>query len=264
MGLLIDTHTHLTDPRFADDLDSVIARAMQAGVERLIVCGYDIDSSRAAVDLADRYPNIFATVGVHPHDSKSWDIRCVEIIRELSAHKKTLAIGETGLDYHYDNSPREDQIRAFREHIELAIELDKPMILHSRSAMPETLAILNDFKGRLPNTVFHCFSGDVDDLQTVLDLGCWIGVDGPVTFPSSHKLRQVIAACPKDRLLLETDCPYMSPVPFRGKRNEPSYVTYIAKAVAKEWGVPDTQVADTTTANARSFFKNALGEAQNG
>ncbi len=258
--MLVDTHTHLTDPRFADDLDSVIARATQAGVERLVVCGYDIASSRAAVDLADRHPNIFATVGVHPHDSKTWDSRSPQIIHELSSHKKALAIGETGLDYHYDNSPREDQIRAFREHIELAIEIGKPIILHSRSAMPETLATLRDYKGRLPNTVFHCFSGDVDDLQAVLELGCWIGVDGPVTFPSSHKLRQVVAACPRDRLLLETDCPYMSPVPFRGKRNEPGYVTYIARAVAQEWGVSDTQVAEITTSNTQSFFNNSLEE----
>lgn len=252
--MLIDTHTHLTDPRFADDLDSVIASAAAAGVGKMIVCGYDLPSSRAAVGLAEKYSILFATVGVHPHDARTWDRQSVEIIQELCHSEKVIAVGETGLDYHYNHSPRADQVEVFHKHIELAIEMNMPLVVHCREAMKETLSVLREFAGRLPRTVFHCFSGDEKDLEAVLALGCWIGVDGPVTFPASKTLRQVVAECPRDRLLLETDCPYLAPVPFRGKRNEPSYLTYIAQEVARVWGISDSHTAEVTTANAMRLF----------
>lgn len=251
---LIDTHAHLNDSKFADDIDDAIARAIDAGVERIIVPGYDLDSSRAAVDLAARYESVYATVGVHPHDAKSYDSQTEQAILELSRGLKVLAIGEIGLDFHYDFSPRPQQMEAFEAQIDLAWRLGLPIVVHSRESNPEVLQVLKGRSANIVGGVFHCFSGDADFAREVLDLGFYIGVDGPVTHKASEKLRGVVGMCPMDRLLVETDCPYLTPVPHRGKRNEPAYVRYVAEEVARVKGVTLEELAEATSANARSLF----------
>jgi len=258
MDYLIDTHAHLNDPKFSHDLPDVISRAEDAGVGRIIVCGYDIKTSRSAIDLASRHESIYASIGIHPHDSKSFDDKSLAVLAELSANPKVLAIGEIGLDFHYDFSPRPDQFAAFEAQIELAGSLGLPIVIHSRESNPEVMQVL---RGRLANIkagVFHCFSGDEAFAREVLDAGFYIGVDGPITYKASEKLRGVVAMCPDDRLLIETDCPYLTPIPHRGKRNEPAYVRYVAEEVARVKGTTVHIVAEQTSRNARALFGERL------
>lgn len=258
---LIDTHTHLNDDKFALDLDEVIQRANEAGVERIIVCGYDLQSSRDAIDLACKFDCVYATVGVHPHDAKSYDKEVEDAIVELSSHPKNLAIGEIGLDFHYDFSPRDKQAAAFEAQIDLAASLDLPIVVHSRESNPEVMNILRSRAADISGGVFHCFSGDSDFAKSVLDIGFYIGIDGPVTYKASKKLRDVVGMCPLDRLLIETDCPYLTPVPFRGKRNEPAYVRYVAEEIALIKGLALHDIASATTRNAMRLFAGRAQEA---
>ena len=251
---MIDTHTHLNDPKYKDDLEQVISRAVEAGVERMVVCGYDAPSSRQAVELAARYEAVYATVGVHPHDAVRFNPVIEDEIRELAANEKVAAIGETGLDFHYDFSPRPNQVVVLEHHLVMAEELGLPVVVHSREANKEILQVLAGHASKLAGCVLHCFSGDEKQAQAALELGFYIGIDGPVTFKGSEELRRVVEMCPMDRLLIETDCPYMAPVPFRGKRNEPAYVTYIAAEIARIKGVSVEMVAEATTRNARGLF----------
>lgn len=252
---LIDTHAHLTDPKFDSEIDEVIARANDAGVDRIIVCGYDLESSRAAVEMARRFECVYAAVGIHPHDAKSYSAGIESAIEELSRAPKVVAIGETGLDYHYDFSPRCAQVAAFEAQIELAARVGLPVVIHSREADGEALQVLTGRGGNNIAGVFHCFSGDVEFARAVLDAGFYIGVDGPVTYRGSEKLRGVVEFCPLDRLLIETDCPYLAPVPHRGKRNEPAYVRYVAEEAARVKGISFEKLAEATTANARKLFR---------
>ncbi|MHB9039003.1 MAG: TatD family hydrolase [Armatimonadota bacterium] len=254
----MDTHAHLNDSKFASDLDEVTARASDAGVGRIIVCGYDLPSSRSAAELADRYECVFATVGVHPHDAKSYDDQTAECLERLSRHRKVLAIGEIGLDFHYDFSPRPDQFRAFESQIQLAGRLGLPIVIHSRESNPEALQVLTAHASNIVGGVFHCFSGDQDFARQVLDAGFYIGVDGPITYKASEKLRKVVEMCPLDRLLVETDCPYLTPIPHRGKRNEPAYVRYVIEEVARIKGIAVEELAEVTTRNARALFGENL------
>lgn len=251
---MIDTHAHLNDEKFSADLDAVIARAVDAGVECIVVCGYDIASSRDAVAMAERYEPVYASVGVHPHDAKSWNAEIARELRELSAREQVIAIGEIGLDFHYDFSPRPDQFRAFDEQVALAWELGMPIIVHSRESNPEVLQVLKGHAANIVGCVFHCFSGDEELAREVLDLGFYIGIDGPITYKASEKLRRVVAMCPADRLLVETDCPYLTPVPHRGKRNEPAYVRYVMEEAARVKQMPVEELDRVTTANARALF----------
>lgn len=255
---LIDTHAHLNDSKFDRDLPDVITRAEAAGVERIIVCGYDMESSRAAVEMARRWESVWATVGVHPHDARSYSDEVARELVELSAENKVIAIGEIGLDFHYDFSPRPDQYAAFEAQIGLADTLGLPIVLHSRESNPEVLQVLKDNASNVTGCVFHCFSGDEDFAEQVLDMGYYIGVDGPVTYKASEKLRRVVEMCPLERLLVETDCPYLTPVPFRGKRNEPAYVKYVAEAVAGIKGISTEELAAITTENAVRLFGKKL------
>lgn len=255
---LIDTHAHLNDSKFAGDIDEVVARAEAAGVERIIVCGYDLESSQSAVKLARRFDCIYATVGVHPHDAKHYSAEIEPVLTELAGYEKVLAIGEIGLDYHYDFSPRPEQRAAFEAQIELAWKLRMPIVVHSRESNDEALEVLRDHARNIIGCVFHCFSGDENFARQVLDMGFYIGVDGPVTYKASEKLRRVIEMCPMDRLLIETDCPYLTPIPHRGKRNEPAYVRYVAEEVARIKAVPIEELAEATTANARRLLGERL------
>ena len=251
---MIDTHAHLNDPKFAADLDEVISRARGAGVERIVVCGYDLASSREAVEMAARYEEVYATVGVHPHDARSFDQDALRELEELSRSAKVIAIGETGLDFHYDFSPRPAQIAAFEAHIELAGRVGLPVVVHSRESNPEALQVIGPSAANIAGCVFHCFSGDEEFARRVVDAGFHIGIDGPITFGSSEKLRKVVQGAPLERLLIETDSPYLAPVPHRGKRNEPGYLVHIAEEVARIRGLAVEDIARITSENARRLF----------
>ncbi len=255
---LIDTHAHLNDSKFAQDIEDVVIRANEAGVDRILVCGYDLESSGAAVDLAARFTSVYATVGVHPHDARSYDAETEAAIAELSGAKKVLAIGEIGLDFHYDFSPRPQQISAFEAQVDLAWKLQLPIVVHSRESNHEALEVLQERARNIIGCVFHCFSGDEDFARRVLDMGFYIGVDGPITYKASDKLRRVVEICPMNRLLVETDCPYLTPVPHRGKRNEPAYVRYVAEEVERVKKATPEEVACATSANARRLFGERL------
>lgn len=256
---LVDTHAHLNDSAYASDLDDVVARANSEGIDRIIVCGYDVPSSRSAVELADRYPCVYATVGVHPHDSRLYDSAAAEVLTELSRHPKVLAIGEIGLDYHYDLSPRPAQREAFEAQIDLAAELGLPIVAHSRDSNEDVLQVLEERAANTAGCVLHCYSGDRYLAERVIEDGFYIGVDGPITYKSAAGVRDVVEFCPLDRLLIETDCPYLTPVPHRGKRNEPAYVRYVAQAVAAVKQIDLEEVAVATSTNAGRLFAGLFG-----
>ncbi len=249
---LVDSHAHLDFPQFDADREAVIERAREAGLVAILNVGTDLASSRAAVALADRYDFIYAAVGVHPHDAKTVTPAVLEDLRELARHPKVVAIGEIGLDYYRDLSPRPVQRRVFAQQLALAAELGLPVVVHSREAHDDVLAALQDWQG--VGGVLHSYSGGPERLEEVMALGFSIGLSGPVTFRKAHRLRAVAAAVPLDRLLVETDCPYLTPVPYRGRRNEPAYVRYVAEAVARARGVSVEDVARATTENARRLF----------
>jgi len=257
---LVDSHCHLDARRFDKDREAVIARAAENDVTRIVNPGVDLPSSRAAVELAQQHECIYAAVGVHPHDAKTLDANVLKELERLAAFPKVVAIGEIGLDYYRDLSPRDAQRRAFEAQLELAAELGLPVIVHDRDAHDDVLAILRDWHSSLHSPrstlygVAHSFSGDVALAERWLALGFLIGVSGPVTYQNADRLRDVARAIPLERLLIETDAPYLTPEPHRGRRNEPAYVRLVAQAVAKAKRLNFEQVAAHTSANARALF----------
>ncbi len=248
---LIDSHAHLDFGKFDGDREAVIARARKAGLVAIVNVGADLASSRAAVALAEQHDFIYATVGVHPHDAKTVTPAVIEELRALAQHPQVVAVGEIGLDYYRDLSPRPVQRRAFREQLRLASELGLPVVIHSREAHDDVLAILEAWEGI---GVLHSYSAGLDLLERVMGLGFYIGISGPVTFPKAEELRAVAGAAPLDRLLVETDCPYLTPEPHRGQRNEPAYVRYVVEAVARSRWMEAEQVASATIENGRRLF----------
>lgn len=253
-GALVDTHAHLNDPDYDRDLDDVVERAQLAGVKLIVCVGYDLKSSRCAVALAEKYSCIFAVVGVHPHDASSATPRLWEGIEILASGRKVLALGEMGFDFYRNLSPRRDQEGAFRRQLQLAVEMNLPVVIHDRDAHMETLAVLKEYPF-LPGVVVHCFSGDIQIMDECLARGYYLGIGGPLTYPKNETLREVVRSAPLDRILLETDCPYLAPQRWRGKRNEPSYLTAVAEMVAQIKDMPVEDVAAATTANAVRFFR---------
>ena len=252
---LIDSHAHLDDRRYAPDRDAVIARAAAESIASVTV-GADLSSSEAAARLAQENAHVWCAVGVHPHDAKTLDRAGFARLQTLAAEYRVVAIGEIGLDYYRDLSPRDVQRRVFIEQLALARERNLPVILHNRDATEDCLKILGEVK--LPaGGVVHSFLGDASLAKRFLKLGLHLGIGGPVTYPSNDLLRQAVAAVPFDRLVLETDCPYLTPVPHRGKRNEPAYVSLVAQEIARVRGIPVDEVARQTTANARALFRLA-------
>jgi TatD DNase family protein len=251
MGL-IDSHAHLDFPQFDQDRDAAIARARGAGLVSILNVGTDLPSSRAAVELAEQYDFIHAAVGVHPHDAKTVTADVLDELRTLAEHPKVVAIGEIGLDYYRDLSPRPVQRQAFSDQLALALELGLPVVVHSREAHGDVLAILRGWEG---TGVLHSYSGGPRLLAEVLSLGFVIGISGPVTFRKAASLREVAASVPAGRLLVETDCPYLTPEPHRGRRNEPAYVRYVAAAVARARDESVEDVAESTCDNARRLFE---------
>lgn len=250
---MIDSHAHLNDPQFSADVAEVVARAAESGVTGIINVGYDLSSSQSAVELGERFPGLYAVVGVHPHDAKTWNSEVEQAIRELASHSKVVALGEMGLDYYYDHSPREIQQEVFRAQLALARDLCLPAVIHSREAAQDTLNILKEFRD-VP-AVLHCYSGSWEMAQEYVKMGYYFSIGGALTFKNAHRLRGVIGQIPLDRLFLETDCPYLAPVPHRGKRNEPAYLPLIAEQLAELHGITSAEAGVITARNTRLFFR---------
>jgi len=253
LPLLVDTHAHLDSSQFRDDQAEVIARAQAQGISHILTIGCDLESSRASVAIALRHPDIYAAVGVHPHDAAGFNAVVRRELKRLAQEDKVVAIGEIGLDYYRDRSPREAQRKAFTDQLALARELDLPVIVHDRDAHDDVLAILADAGAGL-NGVLHCFSGDAAMARRCLELGLYISIAGPVTYPKNDGLQEVVRAISIDRLLVETDCPYLAPQAHRGKRNEPAYVRRTAEKIAELKGLSLQDVARITSLNAWRLF----------
>ncbi|MEH7236324.1 TatD family hydrolase [Bacillus sp. JJ1562] len=252
--MLIDTHAHLNAIQYQDDLDEVIERALSEGVERIVVVGFDRETITRAIELADQYEFIYATIGWHPVDAIDMTDEDLEWIEELSAHPKVVALGEMGLDYHWDKSPKDIQKEVFRKQISLAKKVKLPIIIHNREATADIIEILQEENASEVGGIMHCFTGSIEVAKQCIDMNFYISFGGPVTFKNAKKPKEVAAEIPLDRLLIETDCPYLTPHPFRGKRNEPSYVKYVAEQIAELKGVSFEEIAEKTSDNAKRFF----------
>ena len=254
--MLVDSHAHLTDKRLIRQLDAVIVRAAEADVGAIITIGTDTATSRAVAELVERVPGVAGTVGVHPHDATTVTADVLDELADLAAGERIVAIGETGLDFYRDLSPRDKQEIAFIEQIHLARELGLPLVVHIRDAYDAALTILERETYGEARGVVHCWSSGLEDARRVLDLGLHIGFTGTVTYPNASNLREVAVTIPLDRILIETDCPYLVPHPHRKKvkTNEPAYVKYVAEQIAEARGVGFDEVARATTANAQELF----------
>ena len=250
---MTDTHAHINVPRFAADLSAVVSRAMANNVNAIIIVGVDLPTSRAAVAITERFANCWATVGIHPHEADACTPETWRELESLAQAPKVVAIGETGLDYYRNLSAKDAQLVAFSQQLALASKVHLPVVVHMREAYADVHRML---KQALPprQAVMHCFSGDNAQASAFIDLGCMISLAGPVTFPSATQLHQVAKMVPSDRLLLETDCPYLAPVPHRGKRNEPAYVRFTLDAVARRREVASEELEEITDKNAQTFF----------
>jgi TatD DNase family protein len=253
--MLIDTHCHYNHKRFAEDTEECLLRAHEAGVMQMIVVGFDVESSEQAVALAETHTGtLFAAVAVHPHDAQHWSAETATRIRELAQRPGVVALGEIGLDFHYDFSPREDQYRAFRAQMQMARELKLPVIIHCREAYRETLEVLEEEGISEISGVMHCWAGTVEEAKQAVSLGMKLGFGGTLTFKNAEEVRASACAVPSDALLVETDAPYLAPMPYRGKRNEPAYVRLVAEKLAELRGQSLEEIATLTTENARTLF----------
>lgn len=251
--MLVDTHCHLDFPQFDPDRDTVIQRANDAGVSYFVNIGATLDSSNAACELAEKYTQVYAGVGIHPHDADIFNQEAEERLRQLASRKKVVAIGETGLDYYRNLSSKEHQLQAFSRQTQLAKDLNLPLVIHSRQAEAEVIQVL---KSAMPiRAVIHCFSGDEIFLKECLDSGFYISFTCNITYKKAQGLRDMLKLTPTDKLMLETDAPYLSPEGFRGKRNEPMQIKLLAGAVSLIKGLSVEEIADKTTKNAKEFFK---------
>lgn len=251
--VLIDSHAHIYYRDYAADFDDMLKRAEDAGVSAILVVGTDIESSRESVELAEKYPQLYAAVGIHPHDAGRVTDACYDIIRTMAtSSQKVVAIGEIGLDFFRDRSPRDIQELVFRRFLGIAAELEKPVIIHDRDAHGRVMTILREEKVR--RGVLHCFSGDAAMASEVIALGFYISVPGTITYPGNQNLRDVVQQVSVDRILVETDCPYLTPVPHRGHRNEPAYVRLAAQKLAEVKGLSLEDVARITTKNSSDLF----------
>jgi TatD DNase family protein len=252
---LIDTHCHLDWNSFDADREAVIDRAVQAGVTRMITIGVDVPSSRRAIEIAAAHETVYVAVGVHPNDCAEFDAAALADIRSLARHPKVVAIGEIGLDYYWHKVDHEVQARAFRAQLELAAELHKPVIIHSRDAAPDVMATLEVFAKQADCTgTLHSYFDDLVIAQRAFAIGFYIGVTGPITFKKAEREREIIKQIPLDRVLIETDAPFLTPVPHRGERNEPAFVSHTAGMIAKVCGLSIETVARQTTHNAEKLF----------
>jgi len=253
--MLFDSHSHISDEKFNNDREDVINRAKENGVKLIMNPGVDLESSKKAVVLSEKYEMIYAAVGFHPHEAKYMDDTMLLLIKALAKNKKVKAIGEIGLDYYYDHSPRDIQKECFIKQIRLAKELKLPIIIHDRDANQDTIDILKEENAFETGVLMHCYSGSVELAKEYINLGAYISLAGPVTFKNAKKPKEVAKYVPIDRILIETDSPYLSPEPKRGKRNESSNVEYVCNQIAILKDLSFDVVAEATYDNAKRFFK---------
>lgn len=251
---IFDTHAHYDSSAFNPDREAVLAALPEAGVALVVDPGCDLPTSRAALALAEQFPHVYAAVGIHPEDCAGYTDVDLDALRQLCRHDKAVAIGEIGLDYYWaENPPREFQQQVFRRQLELALELDMPVIIHDREAHGDSLAIVKEYPGL--RGVFHCFSGSPEMAAELLKRGWYLGFDGPITYKNAKRAPEVAAITPLDRILVETDSPYMTPVPFRGKRNDSRYLPYVLEKLAEWKGVTTEEMTDITFANGKRLFE---------
>lgn len=252
--MLFDTHAHINADQFQEDVDEVIQRAKDAGVSYIVVVGFDEKTIRGAMKLAEQYEFIYASVGWHPVDAIDMTDEHLQWLEELAAHPKVVALGEMGLDYHWDKSPKDVQKEVFRKQIRLAKKVKLPIIIHNREASQDIVDILKEEDAQEVGGIMHCFSGSVEIAKLCLDMNFHISLGGPVTFKNAKKPKEVAKAVPLERLLIETDCPYLAPHPYRGKRNEPAYVKLVAEKIAEIKEISIEELGKITTENAKKLF----------
>ena len=254
--MIFETHAHYDDRRFDDDREELLQKMEESGIGKIINSGASVDSTKKTVELAEKYPNVYAAVGVHPTDAEELDETFLEWMKEKAAWEKTVAIGEIGLDYYWEKEPevQANQRYWFKRQLELAKEVDLPVIVHSRDAAADTMQILKDVKEWNLKGVIHCYSYSKEMALEFIKMGYYIGVGGVITFKNAKKLVETVEAIPLERILLETDCPYMAPEPFRGKRNSSLYLPYVVQKIAEIKGISTEEVERVTEANARALF----------
>ncbi|TBL69008.1 TatD family hydrolase [Paenibacillus thalictri] len=252
--MLTDTHTHLNAHQFDEDRHEVIQRAIENGISRIINVGFNRETIPSSIELAERYDFIYSTVGWHPTDAVDMQDGDLEWIESLCSHPKVVAIGEIGLDYYWDTSPKDVQDRVFREQVRLARKVGKPIVIHNRDAHQDIIRVLKEEKASEVGGVMHCFSGSWETAKQCLDMNFYISFGGPITYKNAKQPKEVLAQVPMDRLLVETDAPYLTPHPYRGKRNETGYVRLVAEAAAEIKGLDLEELASITTANAIKLF----------
>jgi TatD DNase family protein len=259
-----DTHCHLYLNLFQEDLDAVLKRAWDEGLKRILIPGIDLDTSRQAVRLSEQHPNLFAAVGVHPNDCSGWNDSLQEELRKLASHPRVLAIGEIGLDYYRQYTPHSLQQRAFKDQLELAAELGLPVVIHQRNSWEDLWPLLQEWQEKIESLasplaarpgVLHSFDGDLDRARNAITHHFYLGISGPVTFKNAQQRQDLVAALPVETLLTETDAPYLTPHPFRGRRNEPSFVTYVTRKIADLHNQPSAEIAEVTYQNAARLFQ---------
>lgn len=253
---MIDSHAHLDDRKFNKDQEDLIGRFDEDGLEFVVNIGSDIETSRASVALAQKYEKIYAAIGIHPHDADSYNEKIEQELIALSKEDKVVALGEIGLDYYYDNSPREVQKEVFERQLELAHSLNLPIVIHSREATKDTFDRIKNHLEKYPEdkVLIHCFSGSLETMKEYIRLGCYIALGGAVTFKNARVPKEVAIEVPLDRLLLETDSPYLTPEPLRGKRNEPSYVRYVGDFIANLRKMNLDDLLEKTAENTKEFY----------
>jgi len=250
--MFFDTHAHYCDKRFNEDRDELLGAMPDNGISLILNAGSSLKSSKSSLELADKFSFIYASVGVHPHDAKSMSDDTVLELEAMLSHPKAVAVGEIGLDYHYDFSPRDVQRARFREQLELARRLNLPVIIHERESLQDTLELVREYGGLVG--VFHCFSGSWETAKIILDMGWYLSFTGVITFKNARRALEVLDKMPADRILLETDCPYLAPEPHRGRRNSSLYLQHIAEKVSEVRGLAVEEVAALTMENGKRFF----------
>lgn len=252
--MFVDTHAHLFYENFKDDFDEVIFRAKENGVDYILVPATDLKTAEETLQLCDKYDFIYAAVGIHPHDTKNWDDSLLKQIEKIAAHPKVVAIGEIGLDYYYDFSPKTQQIKAFKSQLDLALKLELPVIIHNRDSDEDMMEIISSYCSTGLKAQFHCFNASLNDAIEYMKMSHFISFTGNITFKKSEELRNILKHIDLNHLLLETDSPFMTPVPYRGKRNEPAFVKYVADKVAEVHKITTDEVARITSLNAFRMF----------
>jgi len=251
---LIDTHAHLDFDDYNQDREEVFKRAQKIGVEKIVNIGADLEGSYRAVEQAEKHDFVYASVGIHPHEADTVNEKSLAKIKALAVSPKVKAVGECGLDFYYDNSPREIQKEAFKKQLQLALELELPMVVHSREAAAETLEILDQTADFAENLIFHCYAYGPSEIEEIIKRDYYAAFGGLITFNSAQPIRNALKKMPLDRILLETDAPYLTPAPHRGKRNEPAYLEHIVKKAAAVKGVSAEKMAEITTKNAERIY----------